>query len=482
MRVQDLFIAEAQQLNEINMSPSSLRRLASTIDARAGMEFEMIVPNAESAEDSDMEPDYDQDERARHIEGIVNFFDDGDYNSSRAIRDLRERLQSDYNDWAYAEADRQFDQRSVDIIYDYLKNNANNDEIAEILGREDDDEETKDNYGRAEVSEAAEIVAGDSSNYWHQQASEEFRDEFMQDDNEAEWLSSEGIRYMSEIESTYDVSWPYWTSMDTGGASIDDIANSFSEAVGRPINASKSYHGARREPGKYVVEPDGSLEGDDRGDSGLEFVSPPLPIAELLSDLRKVKDWADKTGCYTNDSTGLHINVSVPALQNNSGQLDYVKLAILLGDERILNEFGRAGNSYCKSALKIVKERVISKPDDAAALLNQMKGHLADMASKAIHDGYTQKFTSINNKNGYIEFRSPGGDWLNETFDIIEPTLLRFVVALDAATDPEKYRQEYLTKLYKLLAPKSKDDTLAHFAKFAAGELPKQALKSFVRH
>ena len=58
---------------------------------------------------------------------------------------------------------------------------------------------------------------------------------------------------------------------------------------------------------------------------------------------------------------------------------------------------------------------------------------------------------------------------------------MRFVVALDAAMDPEKYRNEYLKKLYKLLAPKGENDTLAYFAKFAAGELPSSALKSFVR-
>jgi hypothetical protein len=42
------------------------------------------------------------------------------------------------------------------------------------------------------------------------------------------------------------------------------------------------------------VEPDSSLDPDDSDDQGLEFVSPPLPIEELLSDLNKVKAWADR--------------------------------------------------------------------------------------------------------------------------------------------------------------------------------------------
>jgi hypothetical protein len=110
-----------------------------------------------------------------------------------------------------------------------------------------------------------------------------------------------------------------------------------------------------------------------------------------------------------------------------------------------------------------------------------MKEHVNVAASKAIHAGSTNKFTSINTKDGYIEFRSPGGDWLNEFYDKIEPTLLRFVVALDAAIDEDKYKQDYLKKLYKLLAPSGDKSTIEYFAKYVAGDLPKAALKSFVR-
>jgi hypothetical protein len=104
------------------------------------------------------------------------------------------------------------------------------------------------------------------------------------------------------------------------------------------------------------------------------------------------------------------------------------------------------------------------------------------LATKAIHSGTTAKYTSINTKDGYVEFRSPGGDWLGDNFDLIEPTLLRFVVALDAAIDPEKYRQEYQKKLYKLLTADSKDDsTIRYFVDYVAGKIPKAALRSFVK-
>jgi hypothetical protein len=205
-----------------------------------------------------------------------------------------------------------------------------------------------------------------------------------------------------------------------------------------------------------------------------------MPIDEMITDFNKVVAWAKKTGCYTNDSTGLHINVSVPDFSRE--KLDYVKLALLLGDEYVLSEFDREGNTFAKSALKRVKDNIREKPEEAKQLLDKMKTGLSDIASKIIHSGATEKYTSINTKDGYIEFRSPGGDWLDADIPKIENTLLRFVVALDAAVDPQKYRKEYLTKLYKLLSPsKDSTDTIQYFAKYAAGELPKAALRSFVK-
>jgi hypothetical protein len=229
------------------------------------------------------------------------------------------------------------------------------------------------------------------------------------------------------------------------------------------------------------VEPDSSIDVDDNDDQGLEFVSPPLPIEELLNDLNKVKAWADRTGCYTNDSTGLHINVSVPGWTQGTDQLDYVKLALLLGDEFVLDSFGRAGNTYAKSAMGKIVDMVRQNPNRAQLLMNRMKQGLDQLATRLVHGRQTEKYTSINVKNGYIEFRSPGGDWLNDKFPEIENTLRRFTVALSAAVDPAAYRQEYLKKLYKLLDVSSEKDPLSYFAKYAAGELPKAALKSFVR-
>ena len=493
-----------QLINEINMSPNILRRLASGIDARAGMEFEMIVPDIGSLDDDDYfdsEPDYEQDESISDFADIHAFFYDGEHNSRRAVDRLMEDIEGEYYDSDWLSEKKQ--EAWGDDAYESVKDLVDRDYADELRDQAVDEVSAKtpefgvngdefeeavlERYNELVQEKIDSILADMGSEY--DEAYDEWENDKWQDiqndsDTQREWLEHEGHTSMSDISNNYDIEWPHWTEPESqygsGEGNAQRIADEFSEFMNKKVNFSMSYHGGRREPGAYVIEPDGSLEGDNPGDAGLEFVSPPMPINELLADLIAVKQFAETNGCYTNDSTGLHINVSVPNFSME--KLDYVKLAVLLGDERVLNEFGRMGNTYTKSALQIVKQNIKQRPEDAKALLAAMKEHLSTAAAKVIHSGVTSKYTSINTKTGYIEFRSPGGDWLGANYDIIEPTLLRFVVALDAALDETKYKQEYAKKLYKLLAPSSNEPGILElFANYSAGELDKEGLIRQVR-
>jgi len=492
-----------QTLNEINMSPSALKQAAAGIDARAGMEFEMIVPDIGSLDDDDFEsePDYDQDESISDFEDIRNFFHDGDYNGRRAVDRLMEDIEQEYydSDWLSEKKHDMWMEAATESISDLVERDYSDtlyDQAVEEIEKESPDfgvgsdefrEAVEQRHAELVKEKVDEILADMGSEYddaFNDWDNDTWQDIQNDSDTQREWLEYQGYNAMSDIANNFDIEWPHWTEpgseYGSGGENAQRIADEFSEFINKKVNFSMSYHGGRREPGAYVVEPDGSLEGDNAGDQGLEFVSPPMPINELLADLIAVKEFAENNGCYTNESTGLHINVSVPGFSME--KLDYVKLAILLGDERVLNEFGRLGNTYTKSALQIVKQNIKQRPEDAAALLGKMREHLSTAAAKAIHSGVTSKYTSINTKTGYIEFRSPGGDWLGANYELIEPTLLRFVVALDAALDETKYRQEYAKKLYKLLAPSSDEPGILElFANYSAGELDKEALIRQVR-
>lgn len=469
---------QEQVLYEIDMSPSNLRKLAAQTGAIAGMEFEMVVKGfGEIDGDAEYEPDYDSDERSRSFDNIENFFYDGNYNSRSDVNRLISKLQDRYSEYSNEQLHEAWqDERDGffrDEMIDQFDFDTTKDDVAKELGLDVDSDKVS-----KRVEELFDEFLEDE---WEKQgrlynnAYESWRED-ADYPTEREFLDDFGLGYMSDVQSEYSgvINWPYYTITDNEG-DIETIANSFSDAVGRPVIASSSYHGATRRPGKYVLEPDSSINADDGG-SGLEFVSPPLPIDQLLNDLNETMAWAKENDCYTNNSTGLHMNVSIP--NKDFKNLDYTKLALLLGDTYILQKFGRESNSYTKSALQKIKNDINSRPPDF--LLKQMRSGLNKLALDAIIGNYG-KYTSIHPKEGYVEFRSPGGDWLEEDISTLENTLLRFVVALDAALDPEKYRKEYLKKLYQILQPKSNNDLIAYFAQYSAGVLPKSALKSFVK-
>ncbi len=481
MKATDIYsLFEAQQeLFEVEMSPSSLRKLAAAIPGvKVGMEFEMVVPGARDPDDEDQEPeeDMDADESANDIEDIVRFFGhDDDYvgqvNDPSDLRDLEEELREKFyeymseqilDSWRGPDGEEFFD--------DWVKQNVDTDEVAEFAGTPDDlfgeRNPSKEDYEKFTKNQWEEEGS------YYQEAYDVFHEERMDegDFSENQFLRDIGIRNMSDVNDNIRmyIRWPYYTeSYNEGGEDIESIGDEFSDAIGKRVYTSTNYHGARRAPDAYSLEPDSSIDAGS-GEAGLEFISPPMSVEEMLEDLQIVKEWADERGAYTNRSTGLHINISVP--DYSLDKLDYVKLAILMGDKYVLEQFGRLSNSYAKSSLDIIKDRAKDN-EDVDRLLKQLKGNVEGIASKILHSGRTDKYTSINTKDGYVEFRSAGGDWLGRSFDKIQNTMLRYIVALDAACDPEKYKKEYYKGLYKVLKPKDEKSDLSMFARYMSGEI-----------
>jgi hypothetical protein len=474
-------IVEAQQeLFEVNMSPGNLKKLASGIDALVGIEFEMIVPDVGSVDDDDREPeeDMDYDEEAYDIDDITRFFNDGDYNDRSTIRDLEEELREKFYEWQSEQIDEQWNSSDGRQFFaQWVKDNVGPDEVADHVDKEEDlfGNRNPDGSDWDQFIEDEWEKSFDSDNY--QNAYDEFREDRQDngDFDEREFLREIGIRYMSDVNDHVReyVAWPHYTYSDGDSEmNLENLADEFSDTIGRKVHYSTGYHGGPRTNDAYTIEPDSSLSGAG-DDAGLEFISPPLPVDEALADVKKIKEWADERGAYTNRTTGLHMNVSVPGFDQE--KLDFVKLTLLLGDKYLLDRFGRSANTYCKSAMDIIEEA--PNVQDKELLFKRLKDNLETMASRVIHSGRVGKFTSINPKDNRVEFRGPGGDWLDQNFDKIEDTLYRCVVALDAAVDPEKYRKEYLKKLTKMFSP-TKGSLEDVFVQYAAGTITRQELKN----
>jgi hypothetical protein len=96
-----------QQLDELRMSPGSLRAFAGSSEAegiRAGFEAELVFTGlgGEADYDEDPEPDYDADERANSIDDVINFFSNDEFGYATYGRDLdrlQDGLDEKYMEW-----------------------------------------------------------------------------------------------------------------------------------------------------------------------------------------------------------------------------------------------------------------------------------------------------------------------------------------------------------------------------------------------
>ena len=517
-----------EDLNEVRMAPSNLQQWATSPEAqgiRAGFEAELIFRDMTNGDDDDgeYEPDYDADERCRNLDQVIEFFEGGEgYMTSRQLERLREALDERYYEWYDEQMHKDFRDEQEDLIKKVIMDEGDwelDDEIQKQLIMQDvsDDELTaiiqagekapKFNSSKEQILYAeanplydkyldaqkeAEDLLDDlvqdsikSSDDRYEAALDDFRDNYQIDDDSG-FFSDEGLNYMSDVANAFDVEWPYMSNSNSnnGGREWDSLKDSLQDTIDMPVKVSSGYHSATRKEGLWIIEPDSSLRPDDSEDYGLEIVSPPMPLLTALDKLQEVCDWANDSSegnAYTNDSTGLHMGVSVPY---KGGSVDYVKLIMFLGDEYVLQSFGREANTYCASAMGKLKQNVGNSNARYAAnvtsAMDLMRGNLIELANREIQKGVGEsKYTSVHIQKGYIEFRSAGGDWLAEESadpEKLSSTMLRYARAMQIAADPSAERREYAKKLYKLIAPEG-DSELALFSQFAAGELTAEQLK-----
>lgn len=205
------------------------------------------------------------------------------------------------------------------------------------------------------------------------------------------------------------------------------------------VEVFRRYHERSKSLDRWYIEPDGSLQ-PNRGDYAAEVVGPPLDIKNALAALRKFVVWARSQGIYTNSSTGLHINVSIP------GQIDPLKLALFSGDEYALNTFGRINSNYARSVIQ--KLRSSSAGVLRTEIVNKnTKLELSRLAKSMTGD----HFSSVNvTPSGYVSFRHAGGDYLNK-LDSVLIVLQNFVRAMVIASDANLAKEEYIKKLQRLV-------------------------------
>lgn len=214
------------------------------------------------------------------------------------------------------------------------------------------------------------------------------------------------------------------------------------QAMGANVIIYNDYHQDVKNLTDWYIEPDGSLDPSG-SDSAAEVVSPPMPANQAMDSLKKFYGIAKQLNLYTSakNSTGLHINVSIPK------DIDILKLAMFLGDQHVLQMFDRQDNEYADSVLKRMQRH------EPKLKNNQLD---MEMLQKIAQDSTKSHYASISQGGKYLSFRHAGGDYLNRYEDIVN-VVGRFVRGMIIASDPNAYRSEYLKKLSTFFAPRAQD-------------------------
>jgi gamma-glutamylcyclotransferase (GGCT)/AIG2-like uncharacterized protein YtfP len=463
-------------LNEANMSPSSLKKFVQTAngkDVMVGFEAEMLVPNLESF-DTEREriEDYSKNmpipTSKNPMIQIQDWYMDGDNpDEHRWFNQKLVRFNHDFNEFV------------EEKFNDYTNTRAGQETLYKVIKMD-----------RMSIEDPAtdkdiQNDIADENGFYHD-ANFKIRNDFIKSTNYwPEFLESQHMETMKDFCMYYDLSWPYYKSPYTGTLTIEELEQDFVMETGFTATASREYHTAKRGPDVWIFEPDGSLEDKTNKSSGVELVSPPMPLAEIFQKLDTFWSWAKGRGITANKTCGFHVGVSLT--NQMTYQIDKLKLLVFLGEEHILKTFGRLDNPYTRSTFDYMTVGLMNTNLDRAIPI------LRDGLEKIANHYFLQKWSvgdtrhySINVKPSYIEFRLAGGNYFDKKDEIIN-TIMRYVKAMVIAADPQAEKNEYAKKLYKLLTQNSSDDNEAVnvFAKYVSGYYTIDELKErlyIIRH
>jgi hypothetical protein len=171
-----------------------------------------------------------------------------------------------------------------------------------------------------------------------------------------------------------------------------------------------------------------------------EIVSPVMPYKQGLAVLDDIMSLInDDQALSTSEATGLHINIGTWT-QSEINNVDWLKFMVLLNGSYIAKLFGRTKNSLLRDRMKSIK----------SGLLNSAANSHIDN-DYSVNDyviGLSEKKSLVNlsklKEYGYIEIRAPGNTGYETKGEIIKQQISRIFRALDAASDPMKFRKEYL--------------------------------------
>jgi len=511
-----------RQLYEVNMSPSNLRNFANSElgqSATAGFEAELIFPDMSFLKGKDKEGDGVggtelEDQDFTNVESAVDFFyNDGiSTNKPRSaiasiviniLRDIVRVYLEDNQDELIRDAIALPDVLEMMLgdhkrVYEFF--------LFEGISTSEIPDEYKDNDGKLIFNDELyaylvdeyedEVVQYISDNIDELDSAREQIYELAKERS----LENVTMRDIFQLQPESDgestlLSWPVEYDIPNATSDTFDFESKvdYSAILNKFLEETDGfgYHAEQNKDGDYTIW---NFTYDSSIDlvTGIEIVSPAMPLGELLEIIPRFFEWAKRNGATATSETGFHMSVSFP--NYNRDTLDFMKLALFLGDTYVLDQFKRYGTSATKSTLEDIAKRSVTYGNKSNAIrtlsvpnsifsLSELLRSAADDIVKYRSD---RKMFSIHPKRNYVEFRSVGNVGYFDDIQKLQYTLLRYAYALSIALNPEAETKEYAKKIYQFLNSIGFSSALGVdrtkvFALYSSGQITADQLKMYFK-
>ena len=325
-------------------------------------------------------------------------------------------------------------------------------ELSELYGYDDDNwaREYVDEYRGGDFREYLRGIAADDDDI-KQAAYEEATENYDYDD----WINDQWYS-MSSFCDDYGIDYSYGNNL----GEVAELVSKFvrdSSAFSDDYVESGDYGNTSGSTTQYAVESDSSIDGYG---TGAEIISPVFSTPRrMLAEMKKFFEFLQSEGASTNNSTGLHVTMSYnpqdgETVSHEGGKIkaNRVKMAVLLGDQYLLNEFLRGSNTYTKSQYKELQNAIGElKQESGTEGIKKAEAFLdkaiSDDKFRAIHfKGQRDSKTNTN----LIEFRIGGGEDYETDFDKVFKAVVRYATTM-VAGHTDQYEGDYVKALSKLL-------------------------------
>lgn len=485
----------ADDLFEANMSPGVLKQWAQSSAAqgiRLGFEAELVFPGYGGGEGQTYEDDDAWNETpVESLDQISSMFPSNYNDQPRLDRALR-TLDDAYTRYIEEVRHEEANEQAPDLYFEYKRD----EDWAEFRDDWIREQAVADGLDESEVEEMIEFEDGEVYDEYVSQAkdafkakiigeinsnSAEYRDFFDQHkyqvshDEFGEWAANEGYETMRDIMRHFRLDYPSLgegTGTEYTEAEAERLAADLGRLTGVDYNVLSGYHAETKDIDQWYIESDGSISIPESLTHAMpvEIVSPAMPLDQALDAMSLFFNSARRMGAISNRSTGFHMSLSINEGPLANKQPNYLKLVLFTGDEYVLDQFSRASNAYAKSASAQLAQLDPLDTTRATQIMELFRKGLTELAANAFVQANSTRYSAVNMKGNYVEFRAAGGANYSDNVDKLIQTAYRYAYAYAIAVDPNAYRNEFAKKLYKFISDfrlPIHSDTIQLFANYA---------------